>query len=513
VKNLLAIEIGVASMDFLLQENEDDILTLYVDSLATSIRYNSLENFSAYFIETIVKRAGLEPESMLSSLKIFSSLLRANGEEDLMLIMKDEGLDTSQVLKDRKFDYTFKPSLGETIPDDWVHRLQADLLNTFRPQELVGYEMREDSYVFARIEHKAHPLPEEENMDTEMEKYVIRIRESIGESDTENQCTITVPVIELYKILRIMDLEPEVECKELKLYDPDNEFVLNWEANKDIDLKDIHIKICDELKRIGKITDENLKRKCLKAMFLKWHPDKNNHPLATKAFQFLQRQIDRMKKGLDLEDPERNESPSTNMSSEYYSNEWFTSWENLYKARSRSYQREERTYRNFFRESNSTHGEDWFGFSPSSPEGISVSPDPSKAEVWKEQARHDLSAMKIMHDEASLNNIHLSAHVCYLAHQLAEKSLKAGMYAKNGLHPNSLKHHDLLVHASALEQVDSNASGLMANARLLNDYYLKTRYPNQYSPHRVPSQLVSLEEAEQAARAGEKIYDIVNRIW
>ena len=502
-----SIEIGAASMNFLLQDDENGTATLYIDSSATVARYHTLESFSAYFIEEIMKRASLEPNSLRSLLNIFPSLLRiANSEEDLKLFLKNEGLDASQILKDRKFDYTLKPRLGEPIPEDWIHRLQADLLNTFRPQELVGYEKRENFFVFARIEHKACQLFEEESMDAEIEKYVIRTIESNGENDTADQCTKTVPVIELYKILRIrMDQEPEVECKELKLYDPDNEFVINWEAEKDLELNDIYVMICDELKKIQKITNEDLKRKCLKAMYLKWHPDKNNHKLATKAFQFLQRQIDRMKRGLDLEDPEGSESASADYSSRY-SNEWFTSWDNLFKERASSYQREQRTYQSSFRESR----EDWFGFSSSS-EGISVSPDHSKAEVWKEQAQHDLSAMEAMFREAS-QNPRLSAHVCYLAHQLAEKSLKAGMYAKNGLHPNSLKHHDLLIHASALEQVDANASGLLVNACLLNDYYLKTRYPNQYIPQSVPSQEISLQDAEEAVQAGRTIYDIVIKI-
>ena len=95
------------------------------------------------------------------------------------------------------------------------------------------------------------------------------------------------------------------------------------------------------MRRISNISDEDLKRKCLKAMYLKWHPDKNNHPLATKAFQFLQRQIDRMKKGLDLEDPESmDESPQLSCR---YNNDWFANWENLSQQRTRSYEREQKT--------------------------------------------------------------------------------------------------------------------------------------------------------------------------
>ena len=73
----------------------------------------------------------------------------------------------------------------------------------------------------------------------------------------------------MYKILRIKEIEHENECTELELYDPDREFTMLWESTKDEKLKDIYTIICKELRRISKISDEDLKRKCLKAMYLK----------------------------------------------------------------------------------------------------------------------------------------------------------------------------------------------------------------------------------------------------
>ena len=100
-----------------------------------------------------------------------------------------------------------------------------------------------------------------------------------------------------------------------------------------------------------------------------------------------------------------------------------------------------------------------------------------------------------------------------MVHQVAEKSLKAGMYAKNGLHPDSLRYHDLNRHARALEQVDRAMLGLGIRANMLqsHDYYLKARYPNRYgSSHQVPSNKHSPAEAAEAVRIGREIYDIVN---
>ena len=164
----------------------------------------------------------------------------------------------------------------------------------------------------------------------------------------------------------------------------------------------------------------------------------------------------------------------------------------------------------------SSHGysgrsNDWFGFSS----GISIFPDMLKAEVWLKQAKHDVEAMEVMFCESKSNG-YLSAQVCFLAHQVAEKSLKAGMYAKNGLHPESLKNHDLTSHAYVLEQVKPNATGLVTNAQLLQgqDCYLKTRYPNRFSAeHRVPSYEYSQEQAGEAVYAATTIFAIINQIW
>ncbi len=498
--------IGYASMDFLLVFNNNEP-TLYIDSSANADGYNVLESFSKYFLTEVMKHAGVTSIPVTDLVGSFTTLLKAKDLDDLNDFLKTYEIYEFQA--DRKFDYNLNPVLGEPIPQDWHHRLHADLLNNFRPQELIGYEEDENKFIFARIEHKANQVSKMEDEDDQMDMYVIRIKEIPSDGYIEEECIRTVPMIELFKIFRIKDTEEENECKELKLYDPENESVQYWEATKDQSLKEIYIKICEELNRIKKISNEDLKRKCLKAMFLKWHPDKNNHPLATKAFQFLQRQIDRMKRGLDLEDVEMMEEFSPQSQHTYYNNSWFSQWEDLSKQRAKSYQREQRTFR-----SQAGTNREWFGTS-SGASGISVSPDMPKANVWLQQAIYDVRAMEVMFQE-SMNKPELSGHVCFLAHQVAEKSLKAGMYAKYGLHPDSLKSHDLIYHANALADVNSDATELPVKARILqsSDYYLSTRYPNRFgSIHKVPAEQISTGEAVIAVDAANTIYTIVNNFW
>ena len=498
-------KIGKANMDFLLEE-QNSTVTMYIDSKANAMRHNLLESLSEYFVGEIIKRANLKSSSISNPERCFAMLLKAESIDDVKLILMDMGINTTEILIDRKFDYVLNPKLGEAIPEDWYHRLHADLLNTFRPQELVGFEEWENCFIFARVEYRANQISRLNNSgDEEMDMYVIRIQE--GEDDSE--CKKTVPVIDLYKILRIKEIQQDIESTELELYNPDDEFVRIWESTKDVKLRDIYKIICDELRRINRISDEDLKRKCLKAMYLKWHPDKNNHPLATKAFQFLQRQIDRMKRGLDLEDPEAMDAENPQVSREYH-NEWFTHWNNLSRQRNRSRRREHNTYR----ENSYRNRGDWFGCSSGSTR-ISVSPDLAKAKVWLEQAEYDMKVTEYV-DQKCKSDVKVSAHVCFLAHQVAEKSLKACMYAKNGLHPDSLQNHDLISHAHALEQLNANAAGLATNVHSLQDQdcYLKTRYPNRFgAEHKVPSNEFSQEQARDALQSGRKIFEIVKKIW
>lgn len=141
---------------------------------------------------------------------------------------------------------------------------------------------------------------------------------------------------------------------------------------------------------------------------------------------------------------------------------------------------------------------------------IRVFPEPETAKLWLEQAEYDLKALHILLAQANIEKV--SAQVCFLAQQVAEKALKAGMYKTFGLHPTSLKTHALTGHASAL-QAHLNP-GLVGLASQLENYYLKTRYPNVYFPPSVPSTNFELSDALQAEQMAHVIFrmmkDIVN---
>lgn len=111
----------------------------------------------------------------------------------------------------------------------------------------------------------------------------------------------------------------------------------------------------------------------------------------------------------------------------------------------------------------------------------------------------------------ALNDSTVAGHVCFLAHQLAEKALKAGKYAICGLEERSLKDHELYRHACALQtEKPIEAANLPDHAHSLESYYLDTRYPNRHMAPTIPASAFSLATAVEAK---EHAVEILNTLF
>ena len=294
------------------------------------------------------------------------------------------------------------------------------------------------------------------------------------------------------------------DTTEMVLYDSDSTSVKMWDSVKGDKLKGFMREICSTLRQIWKIQDEDEKRKAIKALYLKWHPDKNPHPLATKAFQFLLQQIARLEQGLPLEDPSDDWDQDTSYSrgsTSYYD---FSYWDEIIRERNRTWQQEQSRHR-----SGLSFADDW-------TQSVRVYPEPDKAKVWFEQAEYDQQMMKMTLEKVSCiehPKPRFSAHVCFLACQVAEKSIKAGMYEVCGLQPEGLVHHKFVGYAGALEQErTTQASGLQGLARRLENYYVRTRYPNAFTPHEAPSKIFGPSDAREAEMVAGQILEIIRKI-
>ena len=71
--------------------------------------------------------------------------------------------------------------------------------------------------------------------------------------------------------------------------------------------------------------------------------------------------------------------------------------------------------------------------------------------MWIAQAESDLEALNTLLKVVDRAG-RVCCQVCFLAHEVAEKALKAGKYVVCGLDPGSLTNHNLTSHAIGLEQ-------------------------------------------------------------
>ena len=511
------LNIGRVKVDFLLQKEASGDRSLYIDKSAYALKFSLFESLTSAIVSHVIRMSSshqCDSELDRQSIeKVVSMLLKAPTQSEIEELLNDQGIDTANIELKSSTSTAFSPKLGMPIPEEWHHRLHCDIHNVFKPQEWVGYEAQENHIIFAKIEYcmKAVDKSEEQARGCEEQQSITSDEElsqyKITVSDDEEDSQREVTVLDLFKILRVKTRKLDDGSTEVILYDPNGESVQLWDAIKDEKLKSILKEICQELKRIWKLKDKEQRRKAIKAMYLKWHPDKNPNPLATKAFQFLQRQIQRLQEGLPLEDPdETDEVDHPSFTPNNYWDMYFRNWDNIARSRSRRWRQEKTNYWSTSSQSRS-HGQS-FSFD-GIMNTVSVSPEPSTAKVWLKQAEHDMNALNLLAREIDAHR-DVCAHVCFLAHQVAEKALKAGMYQVNGLHSSDLRNHHLVGHANALAQVRAGSGNLLrTRASRLESYYLDPRYPNRYSPARVPSDQYTSDQARLAKEAAEDILEIV----
>ena len=492
-------KLGTAKMDFLF---DTESFSLYFDSAAHPLTFNIFESLTSTLISCAAKISQVDVSQLIHPERVIGNLLKDPTPIQIKEMLHASGISLANIeLTSGRTNFDLTPKLGETVPEELHHRLYFDVLNVFRPQEWVAYTDREDHFIFARIEYRIESESGEsvsesdDDSNEELSRYLIIVSE-------DDEIGKEVSVVDLRKILRMKEMLQDDGSTELVLYDPECESVRFWDTVKDDKLKSFLKEIYEELKRIWKIKDEELRRKAIKAMYLKWHPDKNPSPFATKAFQFLQRQLNRLKLGLPLEDPDDAEQSNEPSDGTHYYYEWadaFRRWNDI-GASHGAYWRRERSYH-----ASRPGG----GGSSRFDDHLNINPNPDTAKKWFKQAECDLLAVDILLREVDIET-RVCAHVCFLAHQVAEKALKAGMYKKFG---HWQKKHDLEGYAISIEQSE-HCVGLRYPAIRLNGYYTKTRYPDEYhsADREVPSEKFSPEQAREAEQDARMILEIIRNL-
>ena len=296
--------------------------------------------------------------------------------------------------------------------------------------------------------------------------------------------------MQLYKFIHSKSTKKDSGITEMDLYDGPStsehakEFTnINADSErKRAKSKAIDKKAIQDAVKAALGLPEEQQRKAIKRLYLQHHPDKNpDNPNATAEFQFLQQEIERMDGGV-----------FHTQSGDSAWHNWFRQWNHTASSH---------------RESRSRYNET-FG----RPGGQNIPqshPDLNEAKLWIGQAKYDYSALHVL-KSASRSNSKVSAAACFMCHEVAEKSLKAGLYATRGMSEVSLKNHNLESSASALIQMNCPVN--IQDAIFLERFYLDTRFPNRYTPHAIPGEKYSNDIAKQGFEAGTRIYETVKRM-
>ena len=485
--NETPVHIGTIAVKYILQKDINSKYTLYVDSGASSSGYSVWKDVAHTFCIEVARILNKYLTTFIKLEKHVCSCIKIHDREDLEQVMEKYEIDDMGITSDGDDDDTVE--LGRPIPDMWLSALDNDINNIFRPQEWVGYEKREDYYIWAIV---LHPI---NDADTEKNPLMRRYRILITEEDEEG---IVVSVLDLFKLItKHSEAKTDEQALVQALVPTDCESGATElrQIRDSCTLKELKLKICDELRLIWELPDEE-KTKALRRMCYRYHPDKaspNEKEVYEEAFKFLQTQIDRLEAGLPLQDPEDTRAQDSTCQPSHW-RRYYDEWEtNMKRNKDRRHNR------------NSSEIPD---LGPKIPQS---KVDPVEAKRWLRQAESDYEAMNIL--QHAVHDKNVSCQTLFLAHEVAEKALKAGMYALVGLGEHSLKIHDLTCHASAIfSERPAEAAQIVFLASKMESYYLDTRFPNRHPRPKAPVDIYTPTQATDIAECAGNIISAIREI-
>ena len=119
---------------------------------------------------------------------------------------------------------------------------------------------------------------------------------------------------------------------------------------------------------------------------------------------------------------------------------------------------------------------------------------------WLRQAEHDL-AVACRHSEQGDYS-----DACFMAEQASQKALKAFLIFQG---QRSVTIHSVAQLAEHCSQMDPDFTAHILPGRILDQYYIPTRYPDAIAPPAVPFETYTPEQGEKAVAAAQAIVSLV----
>lgn len=115
------------------------------------------------------------------------------------------------------------------------------------------------------------------------------------------------------------------------------------------------------------------------------------------------------------------------------------------------------------------------------------------ASEWLEVAQEDLQWAKASFKDGFFSR------VCFVCHQIIEKSLKGYLYANR----RESKSHDLVGLLKICTTIDSNFTQLKNEVKFLNPCYIGTRYPDEGDVRKFQDKIIAKRAIETASMVQE----------
>ena len=364
--------------------------------------------------------------------------------------------------------------IGGEVPVVFHYLLQQDPLFIFHAGEIVAYgiETNETDEIAEGIEDGFM------TMTFVLAKVISRVDETESDGSYDFTAEYLIDLGNTHKKVSAIDLYKFVQNDVAENYTTD---LIPFTGDPTVmpsSLDEGKREIREALLKAWKLPHK-LRRKVIRCLYLRWHPDKNPDKVefAEEMFKFLLSEIKRM------------EAEESNIDDSCKFTTLFTGW-------NRRARRERDTYSNF--RSNS-------GCSTRSTSDYTY-PDVSEARRWLKQAQRELEAAQLLFSSPPQS---FDALVCFLSHQVVEKSLKAALYAKCGLTTDQLHTHDVYSLASHVCVLRGSPAEITDMAIVVSNYYLTTRYPNQQPGSIIPADAFGREQSKRALESASSLLGTV----
>ena len=414
------------------------------------------------------------------------------------------------------------PLPGTPIPAEIHHTLLMDPMNVFYPGEYVGYLVDSEggdmygsyqpTYTYAIIVQEVE-REEEENtsflgkcfqIDIGYSEYKIvssldlykfsRQDESTNIRDTSAPSTPTSPISHSSGLRMV---PPLFAGKENLRPPPQKQSPKKIKLNA---LPEILKEVTLVVEQAWKLSEAE-RKKIIRRLYLKWHPDKNaeNLDIATEVFKHLQNEINRMEKQTlaDQQTNDRASRRSYSTSSSRFQSEKF-SFQRFYSSWNQE-ATNHKSERQQFREHHTSYAGSSHSHRFFVPPTFKTVGNPVEARRWLRQARANYSAAR--------NDLHKNANewVCFKCYLATKLALIAADYAVRGKSDKDVKPTAL---AQKVEEYNSQLTGLANDVQILEGYgvdSLRTRYPDLLPFPQIPNDRYTSEVAMRVMECTARI--------